>query len=375
MTVLVSRGRLRPPARRPIVGGPDSFRVIQRGRSDVEGASVGSVTGTPLRWGILGTAKIAREALIPAIRASRNGAVRAVASRDAERARAFAEALGIPSAHGSYEALLSDEDVDAVYIPLPNSEHRAWAMRAAAHGKHVLCEKPIGLTAAESLEMERAASADHVVLMEAFMYRFHPRTERVLERVRSGAVGEVRMIRSSFGFFLEDRSNIRMNAELGGGALMDVGCYCVSMSRTIAGGEPVEVQAFARWSPEGVDEEMAGTLRFENGSLAQFDCYFTMPSRQTLEVSGTGGQITVPWAFRPGLAESTIRERLGASAASDLVARPDIEYQRMVEDFADAALEGRPTRYPVRDAVDNMRVIDALYRSARDGGRPCGVEG
>jgi len=328
-----------------------------------------------LRWGILGTAKIAYEALIPAIRASRNGELRAVASRDEGRAREFAERWHIPDSHGTYEALLEDPEIDAVYIPLPNSEHRSWTLEAVRRGKHVLCEKPLGLSSSECQEMEAASRDQDVTLMEGFMYRFHPRTERVLELVRSGAVGKLRMIRSSFGFLLKDRkTNIRMRPELGGGALMDVGCYCVNASRTVAGKEPVEAQAFARWSAEGVDEDMVGTLRFEDGLLAQFDCSFTTPVRQFLGVAGTEGSLRVPWAFRPGSAETVVHERRGSNGDTNIIVPMDDEYRHMVEHFGDAALLGRTVRYPVADATANMRVIEALYRSARDGGRPSEVE-
>jgi xylose dehydrogenase (NAD/NADP) len=330
--------------------------------------------GTHLRWGILGTAKIAYEALIPAIRASRNGVLKAVASRDQGRALEFAERWRIPASNGTYEALLEDPGIDAVYIPLPNSEHLSWTLEAVRSGKHVLCEKPLGMNSAECQEMDAAAREHGVILMEGFMYRFHPRTERLLEQVRGGVVGELRVIRSAFSFLLGDRTtNIRMRPELGGGALMDVGSYCVNASRTVAGKEPVEVQALARWTEDGVDEDMAGTLRFDDGLVAQFDCSFTMPSRQFIEIAGTEGSLTVPWAFRPESAEAVIRERRGRNGGTDIIVPMDDEYRNMVEHFGDAVLAGRPLRYPATDAVANMRVIDALYRSARDGGRPCQV--
>jgi predicted dehydrogenase len=324
---------------------------------------------------VLGTAKIARDAVSPGIRSARNGELVAVASRDEERARAFAESEGIPAWHAGYPALLDDPGVDAVYVPLPNSEHREWTIRALERGKHVLCEKPLGLGAAECREMQAAADANGRVLMEAFMYRFHPRTERLLERVRAGDVGEVRMVRSAFGFHLADRSDIRMRPDLGGGALMDVGCYCVNVSRTIAGVEPAEVQAFARWSEGGVDEELVGTLRFGSGIVAHFDCSFTMPVRQFVEVAGTGGSLEAPWAFRPGPVETVIQERRGSAPEREEVVPPDDEYRRMVEHFGDAVLEDASLRYPASEGARNMAVIEALYRSAREGGRVVEVVG
>ena len=334
----------------------------------------GSSTPT-LRWGVMSTANIGRAAVNPAIQASRNGELIAVASRDAERARAFASKSGIPRHFGSYGALLEDTEIDAVYIPLPNALHKEWTIRALERGKHVLCEKPLGLTAAECREMEAAARANGATLMEAFMYRFHPQTDRALEIIGSGALGEIRSIRSTFTFRLTKPDNIRWSAELGGGALMDVGCYCVNVSRTMAGDEPVEVQAFAEWAPSGVDAQLAGTLRFESGLVAQFDCALTMERREVYEVAGTEGSLTVPEAFLPGTADTVLMERHGRGEGRDHSVGGADEYQRMVEHFADCALEGRAPRYDVEEAALNMRTIEALYASARAGGKPVQLGG
>jgi predicted dehydrogenase len=324
-----------------------------------------------LRWGILSTAHIGRAAVIPAIQASRNGEVRAVASRDRERAREFAAELGIPQSYGSYEALLEADDVDAVYIPLPNSLHCEWTLRSAQAGKHVLCEKPLAATAAECEEMDRAARAKGVLLLEAFMYRFHPRTERVVDLVRRGAIGPPRALRSSFTFRVRRSDDIRLRKDLAGGALMDVGCYCVNVSRTLAGAEPVEVQAFASWADSGVDAQMAGTLRFESGLLAQFDCAVTIERREGYEVAGPDGHLAVgAGAFLPGIEETAIEEHHGRSGRSTHIVPGADEYRLMVEHFADAVLEGGSVRYPATEAAANLRVIEALYRSARSGGHP-----
>jgi predicted dehydrogenase len=323
-----------------------------------------------LRWGVLSTANIGRVAVIPAIQASSNGEVVAVASRDGERARAFSATAGIAGWHASYQALLDNPAVEAIYIPLPNSLHREWTIRAAEAGKHVLCEKPLALSAEECREMEGAASSNGVKLMEAFMYRFHPRSARVVQMARTGALGELRAIRSAFTFRLGQRPNIRLDAELGGGALMDVGCYCVNVSRTIAGREPEEVQAWARWGPTGVDLELAGALRFSDGLVAQFDCALTVERREWYEVAGTDGSLRVEAAFLPGTGEAVIEERRGrAPIVEHRVAGAD-EYREMVEHFADAVLSDRPVRYPAQEAAANLRVIEALYRSARAEGRP-----
>ena len=321
-----------------------------------------------LRWGVLSTSNIGRVAVNPAIRASSNGELLAVASRDEDRAREFAGIAEIPTYYGSYEALLEDERIQAVYNPLPNSLHREWTIRAAEKGKHILCEKPLALNAAECLEMEAAAAANGVKLLEAFMYRFHPRTEKVLDMVRSGAVGEVKQIRSSFTFPLTRPDNIRWDPELGGGALMDVGCYCVNVSRTLVGKEPVEVRAMANFRPSGVDEQLAGSLLFEGGILAHFDCALTMERTEVYQVMGTGGHLRVQKAFLPGTGDAVIEQFDGMNNLTAHTIPGADEYRVMVEHFADAVLNGGPLRYTAEEAALNMRVIEALYESARKEG-------
>ena len=328
-----------------------------------------------LRWGVISTANIGRVAVLPAIQRSSNGDLVAVASRDEGTARAFAGKLGIPQAYGSYEALLAADDIDAVYIPLPNSLHREWTIKAAEAGKHILCEKPLALNAAECQEMEAAAQQNGVVFMEAFMYRFHPQTEKVLQLVKSGAIGEPRLIYAAFTFRLTSPENIRLMPDLGGGSLMDVGCYCVNIIRTVAGaipgaGEPVEAQAYANWGKTGVDEEMTGSLRFANGLLAQFTCGLTLERREFYQVAGPEGHLDVQSAFLPGTADTAINEYhgRGSSVAHDI---PGVdEYQLMAEHFADCVHTGKPVRYAPAEAAANMRTIEALYRSARGGGQP-----
>ncbi len=323
-----------------------------------------------LRWGILSTANIGRAAVIPAIHKSTSGAVIAVASRDARRAQEFAAANGIPHAHGTYQALLEDERIDAVYIPLPNSLHRDWTIRAVEAGKHVLCEKPLGLSAAECDAMATAADAAGVACMEAFMYRFHPRIDRVLDLVAQGAIGTLRSVYAVLTFKVTKPDNIRLSPELGGGALMDVGCYCINAGRTIMRSEPEEVHAVALWTDRGVDEQMVGMLRFEGGAVVQFDCALSLERRECFHVAGTDGHLEVTNAYLPGTADVTIEEYHGPrEKTSHAVAGVD-EYQLMVEHFAECALSGAPVRYPLSEAAANMRVIEALYRSARNGGKP-----
>ena len=322
-----------------------------------------------VRWGVLSTSNIGRAAVIPAIQQSTNGELVAIASRDPRRARDYAASLGVSRSYGSYEALLSSKDIDAVYIPLPNSLHRKWVIKAAEAKKHVLCEKPLAMNTVECAEMDNAARLNGVKLMEAFMYRFHPQTQKVADLVRSRAIGDLRLIHSALTVRITDPANIRFQVELGGGSLMDVGCYCVNITRTIAGQEPVEVQAFANCGSSGVDDQMVGSLRFSNGLLAQFDCSLILSRRDSYQLVGTEGTIDVPAAFVPGTSETTIRVKKGPSETWHHVEGVD-EYRLMVEHFASCVLNGEPLRYAAAEAAANMRVIEALYRSARHGGKP-----
>jgi xylose dehydrogenase (NAD/NADP) len=326
-----------------------------------------------IRWGVISTANIGRWAVNPAIQASRNGELVAVASRDEARAREFAEQAGIPVAYGSYEALLDDDGIDAVYIPLPNSLHREWTLRAAEAGKHVLCEKPLALSEAECREMADAADANGVKLMEAFMYRFHPRSEMMIDLMRAEHIGKLRMIQSVFTFRLRSPENIRLDPQLGGGSLMDVGCYCVNLSRTAAGCEPVEAQAIAIQSSSGVDEMMTGTLRFPDDVLASFQCGLNTKRREAYELGGTEGCLRVADAFLPGEDDVVIEEhRDGAEIVMHEVAGAD-EYRLMVEHFSDCLLTGSEPRYSATEAALNMRAIEALYASALKGGTPVAI--
>lgn len=328
------------------------------------------MTGERIRWGVISTANIGRAAMIPALKDATNGELVAVCSREMGRAREFADRLEIPRAYGNYEALLADPEIDAVYIPLPNNLHREWCIRAAEAGKHILCEKPLALNAAEVEEMAAAARRHNVLLMESFMYRFHPQTERVLALVREGTIGDVKLIKSAFTFRVTDPGNVRWAAELGGGSLMDVGSYCVNASRTLAGGEPLEVQAFATWADTGVDAQMVGHLRFAHGLHAQFDSALTLQRREFYQVVGTEGVIDVPVAFLPGRGDTRIHITWGRGEVQTEIISGRDEYQAIAEHFADCVLHGQPLRYPAEEAAANMRVIEALVGSARNSGRP-----
>lgn len=325
-----------------------------------------------IRWGVLSTANIGRAAVIPAIQNSSNGELVAVASRDPQKAREFAAKLNIPTSCESYEELVAAKDIDAIYIPLPNNLHREWTIQALQARKHVLCEKPLAMNAAECIEMEDAARRNGVQLMEAFMYRFHPQLQRVVELIAGGAIGSVRLIHAAFSFLVTNPANIRLQPDLGGGALMDVGCYCVNISRTLAAQEPIEVQAFVNWGGTGVDEQMLCALRFSNGLLAQFDCALNMNRRESYEIIGTEGALNVPVAFLPGRNDTIIYQRRGRDEIVHTVPGED-EYRLMVEHFAECILRDQSPRYLPAEAIANMRVIDALYRSARNHGKPEGI--
>jgi D-xylose 1-dehydrogenase (NADP+, D-xylono-1,5-lactone-forming) len=322
-----------------------------------------------LRWGVLGAANIARRAVIPAIHTASNGTLVAIASRDKARAQELAQAEKIPTVFDDYAALLASDKVDAVYIPLPNSEHREWTIAALDAGKHVLCEKPLALNAAEAEEMVAAADRNGKVLAEAFMYRHHPLFAKVHELVHSGAIGDLTLIRASFSFVLSRPDDIRRDAALGGGALMDVGCYGISVARSIVGSEPVDVAAVADWAPNGVDESFAGVLRFAPDGrppvLATFEASFSAAGGPGYEVIGTTGKIVVRQGFVVRKNEEGEIQLHQGGEISRIFTDVVDQYQVMVEDFGKAVLQNRPLLFPATDGVANMRVIDALVAAAK----------
>jgi len=310
----------------------------------------------PVRWGLLGTGKITRKLLAGAAGAT-TAEVVAVGSRDADRARAFAAANGITRAHGSYEALLADPEVDAVYISLPNGLHHAWTMHALAAGKHVLCEKPYTRHPKEVDEAFDAAEAAGLVLSEAFMWRHHPQVGVLRSMVAE--VGPLQLIRATFSFVLKDESNVRVQADLDGGSLMDVGCYCISGARLLAGEEPSEVMGIAALDETGVDRRFTGILRFPSGPIAEFSSGFTSDHRG-LEAIGRDGSVraTDPWNSSP----ATIwRDSI------ETVFEPTDPYTLELEDMAAAIRGERPALLGRTDALGQARVIEALYRSAETG--------
>jgi predicted dehydrogenase len=323
-----------------------------------------------VQWGILSTANIGRAAMVPAIQSASNAELLGIASRDAERAFGYATRYNIPNSYPSYEAMLHDPDIEAVYIPLPNSLHCEWAIKTATAGKHVLCEKPMALSEAECREMAAAADANGVRLMEAFMYRFHPQIAAALTLIDDGAIGEMRHMHSAFTFRLTRQDNIRLDPQLGGGSLMDVGSYCVNIFRTVAAEEPVEVQATAEWHPGGVDDRMVGLLRFDSGITAQFDCALSLARRETFLPSGTEGTMELSRAFLPGTNSTTILLRHGYNESDTRTIAGVDEYRLMVEHFSDCIFTNTSPLFDAREAAMNMRAIEGLYRSAATGGAP-----
>ncbi len=322
-----------------------------------------------LGWGLLGTARINRS-LIPPLKASPRNRIQAVASRSAEGAQSYAREWQIPRAHGSYQALLDDPDVDVVYIPLPNALHADWTVRAARAGKHVLCEKPLTLSVNDHDRVEAVAREAGVVVAEAFMYRHHPQTLRVRELVQEGVVGELILVRGSFSFTLNRPNDVRFDPALGGGSLWDVGCYPVSFARFVIGAEPLEVFGWQRSTARGVDEAFAGQLLFPGNVLAQFDCGFRFPFRAEMEFVGSEGTLRVPSPFRPGSDARVLLTR-GEKTESLATGGPD-RYALEIEDLADAVLDGRAPRVSLAESRGNVAVLTALLRSARED-RPVGV--
>ncbi|MFO7958689.1 MAG: Gfo/Idh/MocA family oxidoreductase [Candidatus Brocadiia bacterium] len=319
-----------------------------------------------VRWGILSTARIARQHVIPAIRDSRNGRAVAIASRDKARARRVADEFEIPRAYGSYDELLADPDVDAIYNPLPISLHAEWSVRCAEAGKPVLCEKPLAANAEEARRMVEAFAERELLLAEGLMYRFHPLTRRVKAMVDDGAVGDIRLMRAVFCAATPGEDNIRLRAELAGGAMRDLGCYCVSVMRLMTGQEPNEVTATGHVGPEtDVDEWVAGTLTFPSGARGTFACGLRMEFGCSYEICGTEGRITVPGGVVPGKENEATIHHYQDYNRTDIAIPPADHYRLMVEDFTNALLEGRPPTYPPEDAIHNLHVIDQALAAVR----------
>jgi D-xylose 1-dehydrogenase (NADP+, D-xylono-1,5-lactone-forming) len=315
-----------------------------------------------VRYGIVSTAHINR-LLIPGAHESDKVELIAVASRDMTRAEAYAREWGIERAYGSYDALLEDPDVDAVYISLPNTMHVEWSIRAVEAGKHVLCEKPFSRHAEDVEKAFDAAERAGRLLSEAFMYRHNPQTKRLTELVRDGAIGELRVVRAAFSYSLYDANNIRLRTDVEGGSLMDVGCYCVSGSRLLAG-EPDDVLGRAYTGPTGTDWVFTGSMRFPGDVVALFDCGTSLPDRDELEAIGTGGSLFLddPWHCRVPVIELRTDE-----GVERIELDPVDSYRLELENLADAIGGEAPLLLGREDAVAQARALEALHRSTEAG--------
>lgn len=329
-----------------------------------------STSRRSLRWGVLGYARIARVSVIPALRKASNSEFYALASRDPAKLAACQGTGPTPKVYDSYEGLLRDPDVDAVYIPLPNSMHREWTLKAAAHGKHVLCEKPMGLSAAECREMIAACESHRVLLMEAFMYRYTPRTLKVIDVLKSGVLGQIRQVNSFFRFTI-GRPSIKLQPELGGGCLYDVGCYPVNfvglVADTLAGGAPgaggMPIKMSADCVMEsGVDVNFSALLRYESGMMATIEAGFSSHKRIYSEIIGTEGTLEVPDTF---IGDGAPLMLIVGEERKEIPLPTCDRYQLEIEDFADAVMNGGTPKFSLVETVRNAEVLDGLWRVER----------
>ncbi|MGA8444305.1 MAG: Gfo/Idh/MocA family oxidoreductase [Roseiarcus sp.] len=325
-----------------------------------------------VKWGVLGVAKIAIEKVIPAMQQGEASHIAAIASRDLGKARAAAGKLGIERTFGSYEALLADPEIEAVYNPLPNELHVPWTLRALAAGKHVLCEKPIALDAKEANSLIEARDRSGKLVAEAFMVRFHPQWRRAKELVATGAVGDLRAIQTFFSYRLLDPENVR-NRPPGGGGLYDIGCYAILSARYIFGAEPTRVAATIDHDPNFRTDRLAGAiLEFPGGRLSTFTIGTQMSAHQRVTIVGEAGRIEIMIPFnappdRPTeIAIDTGADLFGGGRRVEQFPVCD-QYTLQGDAFSRAILNATPLEFPIEDAILNMRVIDALFRSAKSG--------
>ena len=314
-----------------------------------------------LNWGLLSTARINRS-LIPPLRASKRNHLLAVASRSQESADAYAREWKIPRAYASYEVLLADPEIDVIYNPLPNHLHAEWTIKAVEAGKHVLCEKPLALSVDEVDAIAAAARKHGRVVTEAFMYRHHPQTLKAQELVRSGSLGNLKLLRGAFSFELTHEGNIRSDPAMGGGSIWDVGCYPISYARTIIGAEPLEVFGWQVTGPTGIDDTFIGQMHFEGDVYAQFDSSFVIPFHTYMEIVGSEAALIIPKPFKPDLNEKIFLVRDGKTETVKVKGQE--LYLGEVEDMADAITLGKTARITLDDSRANIATIMALLESA-----------
>ncbi len=321
-----------------------------------------------VRWGVLSTANIGIEKVIPAMQLGQYCEITAIASRNLGKAQAAARQLGIPKTYSSYEALLADPDIDAIYNPLPNHLHVPWSIKALEAGKHVLCEKPIGLTAAEAQQLlDAARNRPELKVTEAFMYRHHPQWQRAQRLVTEGKIGELRTIQSFFSYYNVDPDNIRNMAEIGGGALMDIGCYCISQSRFIFGAEPQRVLGTVEYDPQfKIDRLTSGMLDFGRGT-STFTCSTQLTPYQRVNIYGTEGRVEIEIPFNAPPDRPCKMWHQHGTEIDEIVLDICDQYTIQGDRFSQAVLDDTEVPTPLEDAVANMKVIEALVRSAKGG--------
>ncbi|MCC7449709.1 MAG: Gfo/Idh/MocA family oxidoreductase [Anaerolineae bacterium] len=337
------------------------------------------MTDTKIRWGLISTARI-NERLIPAIRQATRSELVGVASRDQAKAERYAQQWNIPCAYGSYEAMLADPQIDAVYIPLPNGYHAEWAIKSADAGKHILCEKPLAITVDEVDRMAEAARRNNVTLQEAAMYRYHPQTRQIQALVTQGAIGDIRLIRSVFGFTLMNPGDVRLDPAIGGGALWDLGSYPVSYMRTLLREEPTDVAAWQTTGETDVDMTLMGQLRFPSGAFGQFTCSFQMIPYWDMEIIGSQGRIFLqePWlnrigetsnvrVIRPsGKAQATFGDDTSHLKEETLTDPGTNAYVCEVQSMESCILDGASPVIPLESSRGNVAAIVALLTAAKE---------
>jgi predicted dehydrogenase len=325
-----------------------------------------------VKWGVIGVAKIATEKVIPAMQQGKVSEIAAIASRDPGKARAAAEKLGIPRSYGSYEELLADSEIEAIYNPLPNEGHVPWTLRALAAGKHVLCEKPIALDVEEARQLIDARNRSGKLVAEAFMVRFHPQWRRARELSRDGSIGETRAIQTFFSYRLLDPDNVR-NRPPGGGGLYDIGCYAILTARYIFGAEPTRVVATIDWDPKFKTDRLASALlEFPGGRHLTFSVGTQLSAHQRVTIVGDQGRIEVMIPFNAPIDRPTEiaidpgADLLGGGRRVETLPVCD-QYTLQGDAFSSAIVDEAKLEFPIEDAIANMRVIDALFRSAKSG--------
>jgi len=326
----------------------------------------------PVKWGVISTAKIGVEKVIPAMQRSRHCKIDAIASRDLSLGRKWADKLGIPKVYGSYEELLADRDIEAVYNPLPNHLHVPWSIKAAEAGKHVLCEKPIGLDTADAQRLIAARNKSGKLIVEAFMVRYHPQWRRAREIVQSGKIGELRAIQGFFSYMLTDATNVRNMADIGGGGMLDIGVYPVVTSRFLFGAEPTRVAAVIEFDPAFKTDRLASCiLDFPKGQ-ASFACSTQLVPYQRMQIFGTAGRIEVEIPFNAPPDRSCRIYTDDGSGLGDASAKEEAfptcdQYSIQGDVIAEAIRSGKAPEFPLENSLANMRVIDALFRAGKSG--------